>query len=220
MKIDIWSDIRCPFCYIGKRKLELALQDFPERDSVEVIWHSFQLDPGLKTEHGVGVYEYLAARKGISRKQSEDMHHRVSEMARDAGLEFNFHKVVVANSFDGHRLIQMAKAAGKAGDAEERLFRAHFAEGRDISDRQVLAELGLAIGLPERDVSDMLGTEAFADEVRKDESTARYLGINAVPFFIFDNRLAVSGAQSPAVFLQTLERTWEEAKRENSKIDR
>ena len=198
MKIDIWSDIRCPFCYIGKRKLELALYDFPGKDSVEIVWHSFQLDPGLKTEHGVGVYEYLAERKGISRKQSEDMHRRVSDMALEAALEFNFDKVVVANSFDGHRLIQMAKAAGKAGEAEERLFRAHFTEGRDISDQQVLIESGVAIGLADTDVGDMLGSDAFGDQVRQDESTARYLGINAVPFFIFDNKLAVSGAHPRA----------------------
>lgn len=220
MKVEVWSDIRCPFCYIGKRKFELALEEFRQKSSVEVVWHSFQLDPEIKTQPDLSVFEYLAQRKGMSRKQSEDMHRRVADMARDVGLQFNFDKVVVANSFNGHRLIQLAKAREKAGDAEEGLFSAHFTAGRNIDDERVLIECGVSIGLPEREVADMLATDAFSDNVHEDERTARYLGINAVPFYIFGNRFAVSGAQSPDVFLQTLQRAWEGSQKESSKIDR
>ncbi|HEY9487817.1 MAG TPA: DsbA family oxidoreductase [Chryseosolibacter sp.] len=210
MKIDIWSDIRCPFCYIGKRKFENALEQFPHRDKVEVVWHSFQLDPQLKTQPGIHVYDYLAKIKGMNREQTVQMHDHVTQAATEVGLTFDFDKAIVANSFDGHRLIQLAKAKGLANEAEEALFYAHFSEGKNIDDHDALLEIGRAIGLQEDDIKAVLNSNDFSQEVNQDEATARSIGIRGVPFFILNDKFAISGAQSPDVFLRALEKAWQE----------
>jgi predicted DsbA family dithiol-disulfide isomerase len=215
MKVDIWSDIRCPFCYIGKRKFETALAKFPSKDKLELEWHSFELDPGMKTQTGTNVYDYLARRKNISRESSVQLHGQVTETARQVGLTYNFDRAVIANSFDAHRLIQLAKHNGLGDAAEERLFKAYFTEGKDISDHLTLIILGDEIGLNGKLVKQMLDGDAFADEVRYDEKQARESGINGVPFFVFNDRYGVSGAQQPEVFLQTLEKAWQEYEKEN-----
>ena len=215
MKVDIWSDIRCPFCYIGKRKFEKALAQFPQKDKVEVEWHSFELDPGMKTQAGVNIYDYLARRKNITRESSVQLHQHVTETAKEVGLDYHFDTAVIANSFDAHRLIQLAKLNGMGDAAEERLFKAYFTEGKDISDHLTLIILGDEIGLDGRLVKQMLDSDALMDEVRYDERQARELGINAVPFFVINDRYGVSGAQQPEVFLQTLERAWQEYEKEN-----
>ena len=213
MKVDIWSDIRCPFCYIGKRKFEKALAQFPQKDKVEVEWHSFELDPGMKT--GAHLYDYLASRKNITRESSVQLHQQVRETARQEGLTYNFDTTVIANSFDAHRLIQLAKLNGLGDAAEERLFKAYFTEGKDISDHLTLIILGDEIGLDGRQVKQMLDSDALADDVRYDERQASELGINGVPFFVINDRYGVSGAQQPEVFLQTLEKAWQEYEKEN-----
>ena len=215
MKVDIWSDIRCPFCYIGKRKFETALAKFPQKDKVEVEWHSFELEPGLKTDTGVNLHDYLAQRKNISRESSVKLHKQVTETAKQVGLNYNFDKAVIANSFDAHRLIQLAKLNGLGDAAEERLFKAYFTEGKDISDHLTLIILGDEIGLNGKAVKQMLDSDEFADEVRYDERQAQELGINGVPFFVMNDRYGVSGAQQPEVFLQTLEKAWQEYEKEN-----
>lgn len=218
MKIDIWSDIRCPFCYIGKRKFERALERFPHRDKVNVEWHSFELDPHMKTDKSANIYDYLAQRKNISREDSVDMHRHVTEMADHVGLEFNFEKSVIANSFDAHRLIQLAKKHGLGDEAEERLFKAYFTEGKDISDHLTLIILGDEIGLDGKQVKLMLDSDAYADEVRYEERQANEIGIHAVPFFVINDRYAVSGAQQPEIFLHALEKGWQEFEKENPKF--
>lgn len=210
MKVDIWSDIRCPFCYIGKKKFEKALERFTHKEKVEVIWHSFQLDPGLKTQRGVHVYDYLARVKGISRDQAVRMHQHVKQSAREVGLEFNFDNAVVANSLNGHRLIQLAKSKGLGDVAEEALFRAHFIDGKNIDDRVSLREIGLAIGLHFDELDQLLASDQFAMEVHEDEKRAQSIGIRGVPFFILDDKYAVSGAQAPELFLQALESAWQD----------
>lgn len=215
MKVDIWSDIRCPFCYIGKRKLEKALAQFPQKDKVEVEWHSFELDPSLKTKAGIPVYDYLAQRKGISLENSVQLHEQLSESARQVGLSYHFDKAVVANSFDAHRLVQLAKLNGLGDAAEERLFKAYYTEGKDISDHLTLIIIGDEIGLDGKAVKQMLNSDALTDEVRYDEKQAQELGINGVPFFVINDRYGVSGAQQPEVFLQTLEKAWQEYEKEN-----
>lgn len=210
MKINIWSDIRCPFCYIGKRKFERALEKFPHKDKVEIVWRSFQLDPTLKTTPGLHVYDYLAKVKGMTREDVMQMHVHVKKAAAEVGLEFNFDRAVVANSYRAHRLIQMARTKGLANDAEEAMFRAQFTDGQNIDDNQFLIQTGVAIGLPEDEVRDLIATDRYADEVNEDESIARSIGIRGVPFFIMNETVAVSGAQSPALFLQALEKAWEE----------
>lgn len=218
MKIDIWSDIRCPFCYIGKRRFEKALDRFPQKDKVKVEWHSFELDPGIQTDKSINIYDYLATRKGVSREASVRMHEQVSEMARQEGLEYNFDLAVVANSFDAHRLIQMAKRYGLGDEAEERLFKAYFTEGKDISDHLTLIILGDEIGLNGKEVKVMLDSDLYADEVRYDQKQAREAGINGVPFFIMNEKYAVSGAQHPDVFLHALQKGWEDYEKQNEKV--
>ena len=208
MKVDIWSDIRCPFCYIGKRKFERAMEQFAHKEHVEIVWHSFQLDPALKTNPGINTYDYLAKIKGMTHPESVQMHAHVTNVAREAGLSFHFDKTVVANSYNGHRLIQLAKSQGLADAAEEELFKAHFTDGKNIDDTEILLQIGVTVGLAEDQVRRVLASSEFADEVRQDELMARSIGIRGVPFFIFNDKSAVSGAQSSGVFLQALEKSW------------
>ncbi|HEY0177464.1 MAG TPA: DsbA family oxidoreductase [Pedobacter sp.] len=208
MKVDIWSDVRCPFCYIGKRKFEAALEKFAHKDEVEIEWHSFELDPDAKTDPNINVYDYLAEKKGQTREWAVQMHEHVSHSAAEAGLQFNFDKVVMANSFHAHRLIQLAKSYGLDNEVEELLFSAYFIDGKNIDDKAVLKEIGLAAGIEEIVVSQMLANYDFSNEVRADEQIAQQIGISGVPFFIFNQKLAVSGAQAPETFLGAMEQAW------------
>lgn len=210
MTVDIWSDIRCPFCYIGKRKFEQALQQFENKEDVEVTWHSFQLDPDLKTQPEVDVIDYFTKAKGISREQADQMFNRAKEMAAETGLEFNMDSLVVANSFRSHQLLQFAKSKGLGDEIKEALFKAHFTEGKNIDDRQSLIEITTSIGLDKKETEDVLDSERFAYEVKQDEMEAKNIGVQGVPFFVFNNKYAVSGAQAPETFLEVLEKSREE----------
>jgi predicted DsbA family dithiol-disulfide isomerase len=214
MKVEVWSDIMCPFCYIGKRNCESALKQFDGRDKVEIEWHSFQLDPTIPQKIDVkeNVNEYLAKIKGISYEQSAKMHERLVETAKNAGLDYRFDKAIVANSFDAHRLIQLAKTKGLGDDAEEKLFHAYFTEGRDFGDHATLIAIGKELGLGESEVRNALTSEEFAAKVEKDIEEAGEIGIRGVPFFVFDRKYAVSGAQPPEYFLQALKRSFGEWK--------
>lgn len=218
MKVDIWSDIRCPFCYIGKRKFENALEKFPYKNEVEVNWHSFELDPSLETNPGINSIEHISQVKGISKEEGIEMHQHVINMANEVGLHFDFEKSVVANSFDAHRLIQLAKLQGKGNEVEEELFKAHFTDGKNIDDKEILLQIGVTIGLDEKNVREVLDSSAFADEVRNDERQAQSLGIRGVPFFVLNNKYGISGAQSPDIFLDALKQTWEEIKKEKQPL--
>lgn len=215
MEVKIWSDVRCPFCYIGKRKFEMALEKFPHKEKVKVVWESFELDPNLKTNTGVSAIEHLSEAKGISRAQAEGMQQHVANIAKEVGLDFNSNNTVVANSIKAHRLIQLAKAKGLGNEVEEALFEAYFVEGKNIDDQETLLKTGMSIGLDESEVKDLFSSDAFAKEVRQDEMQAQSIGINGVPFFVLNNKYAVSGAQSPETFLDVLEQTWEEFEKEN-----
>jgi predicted DsbA family dithiol-disulfide isomerase len=215
MKVDIWSDIRCPFCYIGKKKFEKALSQFPHKEEVEVVWHSFELEPSLVTDTSVNVYDYLAERKGQSLDWSIKMHEHVTQVAKEAGLEFNFEKTVMANSFNAHRLIQLAKTKKLGDAAEETLFKAYFIAGRNIDDNNTLIEAGTEIGLDKQEIIDMLASDAYANEVREDEAAANNIRISGVPFFILNNKYGVSGAQDPEVFSKALQQAWTEYEKLN-----
>ena len=212
MKIDIWSDIMCPFCYICKRKLESAMQDFEHKDDVEITWHSFQLDPEMKYEPGVSMYDYLAERKGQTREWSVKVHQQMTENAKREGLTYNFDKAIIANSFDAHRLIQLAKTYGLGDAAEECLFKAYFTDGKNMSDHATLISLGKEIGLDEKEVADMLQGNAFAGAVQQDIAQAQVYGINGVPFFVLNNKYGISGAQPKEIFQQALQQAWSEGK--------
>lgn len=208
MKVDIWSDVNCPFCYIGKRKFELALEQFEHKDQVEVEWHSFELDPNAETKPGVSAYDYLAEKKGQTREWSVQMHQNVVQTAAAVGLDFDFDKAVIANSFNAHRLIQLAKSMGLDNEMEEQLFIAHFIEGKNIDDQETLLSLGIAAGLEKAAIEIMLNSDSFTDEVRLDEKVAQQIGISGVPFFIINQKLAVSGAQPPETFLGAMNQAW------------
>lgn len=208
MKINIWSDIRCPFCYIGKKKFEKALDAFAGKDKIEVIWRSFQLDPNLETKPGINAVDHIAAIKGISKKDAGEMHDQVTRVAKEVGLDFDFEKTVVANSFNAHRLIQLAKTKRLGNEVEEQLFKAHFTEGKNIDDEEILVETAVAVGLNKEEVRVMLTSDAFAKEVEEEERQARAIGVRGVPFFVFNDKYAVSGAQSSATFLQALQQSW------------
>lgn len=213
MKVEIWSDIMCPFCYIGKRHFEEALKQFSEADKVEIEWKSFQLDPNLpKPASDLNVYEYLAQRKGISVAQSKAMHQNVVQMATAAGLNYDFDKTVVANSFDAHRLIQFAKTKNLGDEAEERLFKAYFTEGKNMCDITTLLELAEDIGLDATEAKEVLNTNAYSTEVKKDIEEASQIGVTGVPFFVFNRKYAVSGAQPSASFVNVLNKSFSEYK--------
>ena len=217
MKVEVWSDIMCPFCYIGKRHYESALDRFEGKNNVEIEWHSFQLDPTIpkNISSKENVYQYLADKKGISYEQSAKMHDRVIEMAKNAGLDYRFDKAIVANSFDAHRLIQLAKTKGLGDAAEEKLFRAYFTEGKDFGDHATLVSIGKEIGLNEEEVKSALVSEAYAEKVEQDIQEAAEIGVQGVPFFVFDRKYAVSGAQPPEYFLQALNQSFGEWKKTN-----
>lgn len=214
MKVNIWSDIRCPFCYIGKRKFEAALEKFAHKDKVEIVWRSFQLDPRLKTQTAISAYDYFANLKGQTREEAVEMHEYVAQVASKVGLEFNFDNAVVANSFNAHRLIQFARTKGLGDAAEEQLFKAYFTDSKNIDDKAVLLQIGVSIGLEETSVKQVLDSDAYAKEVKEDELRAQAIGVRGVPFFVFNDKRAVSGAQSPDLFLETLKESWEEYEEE------
>jgi predicted DsbA family dithiol-disulfide isomerase len=215
MKVEIWSDVMCPFCYIGKRKFEAAVAEFADTSELTVEWKSFQLDPGIKAGAEKDLYSYLANRKGISYEQARQMHEQVVAMAASVGLEYDFEKAVVANSFDAHRLIQLAKQKGLGDAAEEQLFRAYFTEGKDFGDHGVLLQLAQEIGLDPQEIKTLLDSDQLADRVKADVAEAEQIGVNGVPFFVFDRKYAISGAQDTKVFLQTLQRSFAEWQQEN-----
>jgi predicted DsbA family dithiol-disulfide isomerase len=206
MKVEIWSDIMCPFCYIGKRKFEAALAQFANRDEIELSWRSYQLDPTLVSMPGTNAIQYLADRKGQSLAWSQQAHAHVTQAAAAVGLDYRFDKAVVANSMDAHRLIHLAKAHGLDDVAEERIFKAYFTEGLDIADLETLVQLGVEIGLGASAVREMLQSQALTQAVRDDCALAAELGTSGVPFFVLDRKYGVTGAQEPATFLQALEK--------------
>lgn len=218
MQVDIWSDVRCPFCYIGKHQFEKALEQFSSKEKIEVIWHSFELDPNLKTDPATNTYAHLAENKGISIQDARQMTQYAANAAAKIGLHFNFDIAIVANSFRAHRLIQLAKTKALSNEVEEHLFKAHFIDGKNIDDEDVLISIGKSIGLKEEEIMKMFASNAYEAAVRQDERQAQELGIRGVPFFVFNHKYAVSGAQSPAVFLQALQQSWNEFEQERKPL--
>lgn len=218
MKVEIWSDVMCPFCYIGKRRFENALNQLPFNNEIEIEWKAFQLDPSIKKEPGKKIHEYLAERKGFSVEKAKELNGQVTSMAAAEGLQYNFDKAVVANSFDAHRFANLAKKNGKGLEAEESLFKAYFTEGKDISDHDTLIQLGIDIGLDGAVVKQALESDAYTKDVQKDITEAEALAIRGVPFFVIDRKYAVSGAQATETFVQALNQSYTEWKKENTQF--
>jgi predicted DsbA family dithiol-disulfide isomerase len=207
LRIDIWSDVACPWCYIGKRRLESALAAFAKRDSVEVAWRAFELNPAAARESKDGSYtERLAKKYGTSLADAEGMIERVMQTAKVEGLVFDYTVIRPGNTFDAHRLIHWAGLQGLQDAVKERFFRGYFCEGAAIGRSDVLLRLAVEAGLPEQDVQSVLNSDAHSEEVRADEQEARALGISGVPFFVLAGRYGVSGAQLAEVLREALER--------------
>lgn len=210
MKVDIWSDIRCPFCYVGKKNFEKALDQFPNKDKIEVTWHSFQLDPDMKTQPEKNSLEYFSEIKGVPVAQAKEMYAHVYKAGKDAGIEFNFDHQKVANSYRAHLLLQLAATKNLANETEEALFKAQLIDGKNIDDEATLAEIGQSVSLEEEEIKNALNADEFKHAVAQDVMLARQMGINAVPFFVINDKYGVSGAQPSPVFSEVLEKSWEE----------
>ncbi len=210
MEIEIWSDIVCPWCYIGKRRFEKALDRFERADAVNVTWRSFQLDPAAPRVPSETTREMLARKYGVSLAQADAMQERVTRLAAGEGLAYRIDLTRHENSFDAHRLLHLAKSKGLQTELKERLFAAHFLEGRPISDAATLARIAEEAGLDAAEVEPVLGSDAFAADVRADREKAARLGIQGVPFFVIAGRYGVSGAQPVEVFREALETAWRE----------
>jgi predicted DsbA family dithiol-disulfide isomerase len=208
LNVEIWSDIACPWCYIGKRRFEAALAEFEHSDEVEVNWRSFELDPSAPREREGDRVEHLARKYGTSREQAQAMHEHMTGIAAGEGLDFRFDIARSGNTFDAHRLIHLAAAHGLQDAMKERLFRAYLSEGQAIGDPDVLDRLALEVGLPADEVRDVLAGDRYASEVREDEQLAASLAITAVPFFVVDRAIAASGAQPPELLGELLDRGW------------
>jgi predicted DsbA family dithiol-disulfide isomerase len=206
IKVEIWSDIMCPFCYIGKKKFDAALNTFSEKENVEIEWHSFLLDPDIASGTGKNYAKHLSDKKGMSLSDVKNMFEGVQQMGASAGVLLDFDKAIVANSLDAHRLTHLAAQYGKKSVAKEALFKAHFTDGQDIGSHEVLVQIGEKIGLPKNEIQKMLASDLYKDTVKNDIDEAATFGINSVPFFVFNRQFAVSGAQDASVFLQALER--------------
>lgn len=217
MKIEIWSDVMCPFCYIGKQNFEAALAQFSDRKDLEVIWKSFQLDPSLPEIAQESFQDYLVKRKGMSLEQVNSMLSNVTMSAKQVGLDFHLDQSVIVNSIRAHQLIQFAKTKSLGNEIEERLFQAFFTESKNIADIATLIQLGKEIGLDEAELKTIFTDEKYLKLVQQDFEEARSLGISSVPFFVFDRKYAISGAQPVDVFLETLQGSFAEWRKLNPK---
>lgn len=208
MRVEIWSDIVCPWCHIGKRRFENALGRFEHRDQVEVVWHSFELDPGAPRSREGDLSGHLATKYGVSRERAQAMHATMTRLAADEGLDFHFERARPGNTFDAHRLVHLGLRHGVQDAVKERLLRAYLSDGEPIGDPDALRRLGVEAGLDPAEVDAVLGGDAYAADVRADEREAAQLGISGVPFFVIDRTHGVSGAQPADLLLQALDEAW------------
>lgn len=220
MKIEIWSDISCPFCYIGKHNMEAALEQFKDKDNIEVIWKSYLLDPSMPTDTAkLSVLDYISERKGMSKTQAQQIFERITEMGKDAGIQFQMEKSLAANTVNAHRIIQKVKTKNLGPEAEELFFKAHFEEGKDVNDEKVLYATGAAIGLTEEEIKEALTEEKYQEALYNDIEESQQIGVRGVPFFVLDRKYGISGAQPVEAFTQTIEKAFEEWRKENPVIN-
>ena len=210
LKVQIWSDIMCPYCYIGKRRIEGALEQFQHSDSVEIEWKSFQLDSSFVASHDDNIVEHLPEKYRKDKEWAQEMIDNMTQNAKNSGLDFHFEKAIMANSFNAHRLLHLAKKYNRANELEELLFKAYLTDGKNVDDLYTLTNLGLEIGLNSEEINEVLYSNAYAKEVKEDIEMAQNIGVQGVPFFVFDNKYAVSGAQHVETFVKTLEKVWDE----------
>jgi predicted DsbA family dithiol-disulfide isomerase len=212
LKIQIWSDIMCPFCYIGKRRIEEALSQFENKEAVAIEWKSFELDASFIPSPEDNIIEHLAEKYRKDTDWAQTMVDNMTENAKTAGLDFHFEKAVLANSHNAHRLLHLAKKYNLANELEELLFKAYLTDGQDLNNLNTLSKLGIEVGLEAKVIDQVLHSDLYSKEVKQDIQQANAVGVQGVPFFVFDNKYAISGAQPATAFLQTLEKVWQEGK--------
>ncbi|WP_043930791.1 DsbA family oxidoreductase [Bacillus sp. EB01] len=212
MKIEVWSDFVCPFCYIGKRRLEAALEQFAHSDKITIEHKSYQLDPNARHIPGKNFYETFSELKGLPLNQTIAMNQQVAQQAKTVGLNYKFDTMKYTNTFDAQRIAKLAEQKGKGIEVTERFLHAYFTESRLLSDHETLIELAIESGLERSEVEEVLSTNRFAKDVRNDIDEARQIGVRGVPFFVLNDKYALSGAQPAEVLLQALEKVWEEEK--------
>ncbi|WP_138420044.1 DsbA family oxidoreductase [Aquibacillus sediminis] len=210
MKVQIWSDIVCPFCYIGKRRYEAALQQFDHKDDIEMEFKSFQLDPNAEKGTDKDLHQSLATKYGVSYEEGKAMNDRMTEQAKEVGLDYHLDHAIPTNTEDAHRLSYYAKQHGKMNQMMERIMHAYFTESLDVGDHETLVKLAGEVGLDQEDTRQILSDGAFKQEVQVDQQQAAQIGVQGVPFFVFNQKYAVSGAQPTETFLEVLEKVWKE----------
>ncbi|GGE30356.1 DSBA oxidoreductase [Pullulanibacillus camelliae] len=210
MKIEVWSDFVCPFCYIGKRHLEEALKSLPDVSQVTIDYKSFELDPHSPKDSDGDIHASLAKKFGVSYEQAKAMNDRMTEQAKEAGLTYHFDTMIPTNTFDAHRLMHYAESFGKKAEMTERLLKAYFTDSKHIGDHETLSILAEEVGLNKEDVQAMLTGTDYADVVRQDEQEAQQLNVQGVPFFVINRKYAISGAQPIEVFSNALKKVHQE----------
>ncbi|WP_250008068.1 DsbA family oxidoreductase [Actinoplanes sp. M2I2] len=208
--IDVWSDVVCPFCYLGNAVLKEAVEQFPHGSSVQVRYHSFQLNPGFPAGEAIPADDYVAQHHGFPKAQLDASHAQLAARGAQSGLDYRFPSALMVNTLDAHRMIHLAKTHGQELPMVERLFKAEFTDGLNLADHAVLADLAAELGLDRAAAMKALETQAYEDDIRADLAQARQLGISGVPFFVFDNKRAVSGAQPIEMFRRALDITWQD----------
>lgn len=206
MKVEIWSDVMCPFCYIGKKRFEKAINSLGMEGEVDVVYRSFLLDPDLETDPSMNVTQHLAKKKGISLEEAQKMNEYVTGMAAEEGLTYDLGNAVVANSRNAHRLLHLAKSKGKQAEFKEALLRGYFEEGKNIDDLETLKELGKQAGLNPDEIETTFSSADFTEEVIQDIQRAQQIGVQGVPFFVINEKFALSGAQPTDTFKQALQK--------------
>jgi len=210
MKVEVWSDFVCPFCYIGKRRLEQALETFSHKDNVQVVFRSFQLGPESPRHINKDIHTVLAEKYGVSYDQAKKMNEQVGRQAAEVGLTYHFDTMKPTNTLDAHRLFYYAKSKGKEKELTERLLKAYFTDSLHIGDHEILASLAAEVGLDREEAMKLLESDQYKNEVIADQDLANRLGITGVPFFVFNEKYGVSGAQPTEVFTEVLQKVWDE----------
>ncbi|WP_407541335.1 DsbA family oxidoreductase [Deinococcus radiomollis] len=208
--VDIWSDIACPWCFIGKRRFEAALAEFPQAGQVDVVWHSFELDPNAELAKSVNMRDALTLKYGVPSAQAQEMMDNMTRTAAEEGLEYHFERTRLTNTFQAHQVIHLAAEHGLQGEMKERFLKAYMSEGAHLGDPEVLVSLAVEVGLDRGEVRSALENQTYAAAVRQDEAQARAYGIQGVPFFVLGGKYGVSGAQSPETLLGALGQVWSE----------
>lgn len=215
MKIEVWSDFMCPFCYIGKRRLEKSLTNSAFNDKIEIEWKSYLLNPDLVTDANLNLDEFLAHHKGMTIDKARELNQGVVDLASEEGLVYNLDKAVVANSTKAHVLSHFAKKYGKQNEVEELIFKAYFTDGKNIDDTTFLGEICKQVGLDAQQFAEIIQNDTLLDEVKMDIHESKQIGVRGVPFFVYDRKYGVSGAQPQEAFDQTLSTAFNEWKLDN-----